>query len=169
MSKITIPKEAMKYATQPYISLEQFRSNNDKFAKIMYKHYPHLSRHEIDEINLNITKRGIKINWMNEYQEEKRQEMLDIHRRYLDYKMRGDYESLAVLEDHYFNVNKKCYDNRVDELREMGYDTKYAPTNIADLKKFNSTQTSQKQLGYLVPFIIAVLGMVGFVYLCLPK
>lgn len=168
MSKITIPKEAMKYATRPYSTTEEFHRNSDKFAEIMYKHYPHLSRHEIEKINLDITKRGINVNWMIEYQAKKRQEMLDVYRNYLDCKMRGNHKDLKKLENIYYKAYKKCYDDRVDELKEMGYNTKYAPNNMADLKNFISNQTNEQQSGYLVPLLVAIMGMVGFIYLCLP-
>jgi hypothetical protein len=164
MSKITIPKEAMKYATRLSSNDKEFYKNSNKFAEIMHQHYPHLSRHEIDEINHQITLKGISVSTLFELQTKAKKEMYEMYLRYLGYKKRGDYENLADLTSIYKDVNKKCYDRRVDELKELGHNTQYAPDNVADIKRFVNYDVNQQDIQ---TFIICsvILGLISLLYL----
>jgi len=164
MSKITIPKEAMKYATRLSSNDKEFYINSNKFADIMHQHYPHLSRHKIDEINYQITLKGIKVSTLMEIQASKKKEMLETYKRYLNYKKRGDYKNLSILENNYKALDKKSYDFGVDRLKEFGYNTKYAPKNVMDIKKFYMFDINQLEIQ---TFIISsiIIGSIGLLYL----
>ena len=163
MSKITIPKEAMKYATQLSFNDREFYKNSDKFAEIMHQHYPHLSRHEIDEIKYQVKLKGLNVNTLLEIQVEEKKEMLEMYQRYLGYKKRGDYKNLAVLESNYKDVNKKCYNQRVDKLRELGYNTRYAPNDVADLKRFCMLDVNQQEIQTFIIGLV-ILGVIMSIY-----
>lgn len=166
MSKIIIPKEAMDYATRLSLSDREFYRNSDKFAEIMHEHYPHLSRHEIDEINYQISLKGIKVSTLFELQVEEKKEMLEMYKRYLSYKKRGDYKNIADLKSIYKDVNKKCYDRRVDKLKEIGYNTRYAPDNVDDLKRFVMFDVNQQEIQTFI-IGLTILGIImGIYYYC---
>lgn len=162
MSKITIPKEAMKYATRLASNDREFNRNSDKFADIMHQHYPHLSRYEIDEINYQITLKGIKVSTVFEILDSKKKEMYEVYKSYSGYKKRGDYENAAILENNYKKVYKKYYDYLVDELRQAGHNTRYAPDNLSGVKYFCMWNKNEIEACIIS---VVILGLISLLYI----